>query len=102
MGFWNTVEASMSNGSLQSRVNWIGLNTAFGFGVTWLSNRTSITGGINGVGVMVAVSVTEGVFVRLGMGEIVGERVIVGLRVIEGVTVIVGDGGKYRYATGSP
>ena len=92
----------MVKGSLQSRVNWRSLNTAFGFGVTWLSNRTSITGGINGVGVIVAVSVTEGVFVMDGMGEIVGESVIDGLRVRDGVMVIVGEGGKYRYATGSP
>jgi hypothetical protein len=40
--------------------------------------------------------VTEGVFVREGMGEIVGERVMVGLSVMDGVTVIVGEGGKYR------
>lgn len=53
-----------------------------------------MTGGINGVGVIVAVSVTEGVFVMEGMGEIVGERVIVGLSVTDGVIVIVGEGGK--------
>ena len=61
-----------------------------------------MTGGMNGVGVMVAVSVTEGVFVMEGTSVMVGERVIVGLSVMLGVTVIVGEGGQYRYATGSP
>ena len=73
-----------------------------GFGVTTLSNRASITGGINGVGVMVAVSVIEGVSVIVGTSVMVGERVMVGTSVMVGVSVIVGDGGKYRYATGSP
>ena len=88
--------------SEQLVVNWSSLKIAPGFGVTLLSNRTSITGGINGVGVIVAVSVVEGVFVIVGLSVIVGESVIVGLSVMEGVTVIVGDGGKYRYETGSP
>jgi len=57
---------------------------------------------MNGVGVMVGVSVIEGVSVIVGMSVIVGESVIVGTRVMVGVSVIVGDGGKYRYATGSP
>ena len=57
---------------------------------------------MNGVGVMVAVSVVEGVLVMVGLRVIVGERVIVGLSVMLGVSVTVGEGGKYWYATGSP
>jgi len=67
---------------------------ALGLGVTSLSNKTSIAGGINGVTVMVAVSVTAGVKVIVGLRVMVGESVIVGLRVVVGVSVIVGDGGK--------
>ena len=51
---------------------------------------------------MVAVSVMEGVSVMVGTSVMVGERVMVGTSVMVGVSVIVGDGGKYRYATGSP
>jgi hypothetical protein len=78
----------------QSSVNWSGLITALGFGVTLLSNKTSIAGGMKGVSVIVGVSVTAGVNVIVGLRVIVGERVIVGLRVVVGVSVIVGDGGK--------
>lgn len=80
--------------SEQLVVNCSSLKIALGFGVTWLSKRTSITGGMNGVGVIVAVSVTEGVFVIVGLRVMVGERVMVGLSVMEGVMVIVGEGGK--------
>lgn len=82
--------------SEQLVVNWSSLKIALGFGVTSLSKRTSITGGMNGVGVMVAVSVVEGVLVMVGLSVIVGESVIVGLSVMVGDKVIVGDGGKYR------
>ena len=82
--------------SEQFVVNWSSLKIALGFGVTSLSKRTSITGGMNGVGVIVAVSVVEGVLVMVGLSVIVGERVMVGLKVILGVSVIVGEGGKYR------
>ena len=61
-----------------------------------------MTGGMNGVGVMVAVSVIEGVSVMVGTSVIVGDRVIVGTSVMVGVSVMVGEGGKYRKATGSP
>ena len=86
----------------QSSVNCKVLKTALGFGVTSLSNNTSMAGGINGVGVMVGVSVTAGVKVIVGASVMVGERVIVGESVAVGVSVIVGEGGKYRKATGSP
>jgi hypothetical protein len=102
IGFWKSVPDVKLLKSEQLVVNWSSLKIALGFGVTSLSKRTSITGGMNGVGVMVAVSVTEGVLVREGTSVIVGERVIVGLSVMLGVTVMVGEGGKYRYATGSP
>ena len=51
---------------------------------------------------MVGVSVTEGVSVMVGVNVIVGDKVMVGIVVIVGVKVMVGEGGKYRYATGSP
>lgn len=86
----------------QFSVNCSGLNTALGFGVTSLSNRASIASGMNGVGVTVGVSVVEGVLVMVGESVIVGESVMVGESVIVGVSDDVGDGGKYRYATGSP
>ncbi len=76
-------------------MNWIGLNTALGFGVTSLSKSASIASGMNGVGVMVGVSVVDGVFVMVGLSVIVGESVMVGLSVIVGVNVTVGEGGKY-------
>ncbi len=79
---------------MQFRVNCRGLNTAFGAGVTSLWNNASIAGGINGVGVIVGVSLTDGVFVIVGESVMVGDNVIVGESVIEGVIVIVGEGGK--------
>lgn len=82
--------------SEQLSVNCSSLKTALGFGVTLLSKSTSMTGGMNGVGVIVAVSVVEGVLVIVGLSVMVGERVMVGLSVMVGVKVIVGDGGKYR------
>ncbi len=78
----------------QFLVNWSGLKTALGFGVTSLLNNASIAGGIKGVGVMVGVSLTEGVNVIVGVSVIVGERVIVGESVIVGVREAVGEGGK--------
>ncbi len=80
--------------SLQSNVNWSGLNTAFGLGVTSLWNKASIAGGINGVGVMVGVSLTDGVFVIVGESVIVGDKVMVGESVMVGVSDGVSDGGK--------
>ena len=78
----------------QSSVNCSGLNTAAGFGVTLLSNNASIAGGMNGVGVIVGVSVTAGVYVIVGESVMVGDRVIVGESVIVGVNEAVGEGGK--------
>ena len=49
----------------QLSVNCSGLNTAPGFGVTSLTNSASIAGGMNGVGVTVAVSVVDGVSVMV-------------------------------------
>jgi len=77
-------------------VNCKGLKTAPGLGVTSLINKASITGGMNGVGVIVGVSVTDGVSVMVGDNVIVGESVMVGDNVIVGESVMVGDGGKYR------
>ena len=42
---------------------------------------------MNGVGVMVAVSVVDGVLVMVGLRVMVGESVMVGLRVVDGVSV---------------
>jgi hypothetical protein len=94
-GFGKTVPAVKLLKSEQLVVNCSSLNMALGFGVTALSNNTSITGGMKGVGVIVAVSVVEGVFVIVGLRVIVGESVIVGLNVMLGVNVMVGEGGKY-------
>jgi hypothetical protein len=71
------------------------LNTAFGFGVTVLSNCSSIASGTCGVGVMVGVSVIDGVWVIVGVSEMVGVRVMVGVIVMVGVWVSVPVGGKY-------
>ena len=54
------------------------------------------------MGVIVGVSVMEGVSVMVGVNVMVGDNVMVGIVVIVGVRVMVGEGGKYRYATGSP
>ena len=61
-----------------------------------------MAGGMNGVGVMVGVSVVDGVSVMVGGSVIEGVNVMVGVSVMVGDNVIVGEGGKYRYATGSP
>ena len=51
---------------------------------------------------MVGVSVTDGVSVIVGVSVMVGDKVMVGMSVMVGVSEGVGEGGKYRYATGSP
>ena len=94
IGLTKLVEGATHSEVSKTLENNKGLKTAFGLGVTALSNSASIAGGIKGVGVMVGVSVTEGVSVMVGESVMVGDNVMLGTGLMVGVNEAVGDGGK--------
>src|SRR5512140_1144605 len=94
MGLSKTVSGSTGCTSLSISVEKMrSENTVLWLGVFELWNSAITARGSDGVGVMVAVSVTSGVSVTVGLSVMVGVSVILGMPVMVGVSVMVGVGG---------